>query len=123
MTKIPTENDTAAQLEQRLSSLKIEHANALEAVDKAKALLRERKPFVWNATHLSAQMRTKTLDLLYAYHASVQLVYLERPRAELLSRNHRRDTSLSNKALECMLFKWEVPYLTEAHQVSYLTDV
>ena len=96
---------------------------AHHAVDKAKALLRERKPFVWNATHLSAQMRTKTLDLLYAYHASVQLVYLERPRAELLSRNHRRDTSLSNKALECMLFKWEVPYLTEAHQVSYLTDV
>lgn len=96
---------------------------AHHAIDKAKGLLREHKPFVWNATHLSPQMRDKSLDLLFAYHAKVRMVYLERPRAELLHRNHRRDTSLSNKALEGMLFKWEVPLPTEAHQVEYITEV
>lgn len=92
------------------------------AIDKAKALLRRHEPFVFNATHLSQQMRDKTLDLLFAYEAEVELVYLERPRAELLSRNRRRDTSLSNKALEAMLHKWELPLPTEAHAVHYLID-
>ena len=94
---------------------------AHHAIDKAKGLLRRREPFVWNATHLSQQMRDKTLDLLYAYGAEVEVVYLERPRAELLQRNAKRDTSLSNKALEAMVFKWEPPLPTEAHAVSYLT--
>ncbi|MFX1678536.1 AAA family ATPase [Mitsuaria sp. CC2] len=94
---------------------KVAHA----AVDKAKALLRQRAPFVWNATHLSQQMRDKTLDLLFAYGAQVEIVYLERPRAELLRRNDRRDTSLSNGALQGMLRKWELPVPTEAHAVRY----
>lgn len=96
-----------------------EGAVAHAAVDKAKALLREHAPFVWNATHLSQQMRDKTLDLLFAYGAEVEIVYLERPRAELLRRNGRRDTSLSNTALQGMLRKWELPVPTEAHAVRY----
>ncbi len=90
------------------------------AVDKAKELLRKKQAFVWNATNLSLQMREKTLGLLYAYGAEVELVYLEQPRAELLRRNSKRDTSLSNKALEGMLGKWELPLPTEAHEVRYV---
>ncbi|MEN5160123.1 AAA family ATPase [Achromobacter spanius] len=89
------------------------------AVDRAKALLRARAPFVWNATNLSELMRKKTLDLLYAYQADVELVYLEKPRAELLRRNARRDTSLSNKTLTGMLLRWDLPLPTEAHRVVY----
>ncbi|MEN4921209.1 AAA family ATPase [Achromobacter spanius] len=90
------------------------------ATDRAKALLRARAPFVWNATNLSELMRKKTLDLLYAYQAEVELVYLEKPRAELLRRNSRRDTSLSNKTLTGMLHRWDLPLPTEAHRVAYL---
>ena len=90
------------------------------AIDRAKELLRAKKPFVWNATHVSAQMRKKTLDLLYQYNAEVEIVYLEQQKQELFSRNSKRDTSLSNKAIEKMLFRWEVPLPTEAHQVTYL---
>ena len=89
------------------------------AVDRAKDLLRRRQPFVWNATNLSELMRKKTLDLLYDYHAEVDLVYLEQPRAELLRRNTRRDTSLSNKTLTAMLHRWDLPLPTEAHRVVY----
>lgn len=89
------------------------------AVDKAKDLLRRKAPFVWNATHLSQQMRDKTLNLLFAYNAEVELVYLEKPRSELLQRNSRRDTSLTNKALEAMTLKWELPTPVEAHAVRY----
>jgi predicted kinase len=93
---------------------------AHHAVDQAKALLREKAPFVWNATHLSESMRKKTLDLLFAYNAEVEIVYLEKPRAELLRRNTKRDTSLSNKTLEGMLYRWDLPLPTEAHRVRYL---
>lgn len=95
---------------------------AHHAVDKAKDLLRAKSPFVWNATHISQSMRDKSLDLLFAYGAEVELVYLERSRQELLHRNARRDTSLTNKALQGMLHKWELPLPTEAHSVRYLAD-
>ena len=90
------------------------------AVDKAKSLLRQQAPFVWDATHLSEQMRQKTLGLLYQYGAEVELIYLERARGDLLRRNAKRDTSLSNKALEAMTLKWEIPLPFEAHHVEYL---
>lgn len=95
---------------------------AHRAFDKAKDLLRARAPFVFNATHLSEQMRSRTLDLLYAYHAEVEVVYLERPRAELLARNSKRDSSLTNKTLQAMVLKWEPPMPTEAHAVRYVVD-
>ena len=95
---------------------------AHHAIDKAKSLLREKAPFVWNATHLSNDMRGKTLDLLYAYDAQVRLVYLEAPQAVVLSRNRQRDTTLTNKDLLRMLHRWEVPMPWEAHRVEYLVD-
>jgi predicted kinase len=90
------------------------------AVDKAKDLLRTGAPFVWNATNTGSQLREKALSLLYAYHAEVEVVYLERPRAELFSRNTRRDSSLTNKGIESMLLKWEPPLPTETHAITYL---
>lgn len=93
------------------------------AVDKAKSLLREKVPFVWNATHLSAQMLEKSLSLLFAYNAQVEIVYLEQPLETLLARNTRRDTTLSNKALMSLIPKWEVPLPTQAHCVRYFASL
>ena len=92
---------------------------AHRAVDKAKALLRRQEPFVWNATHLSEKMRSKTLDLLYAYDANVRLVYLEVPCATLFKRNAARETTLKQRDLERMMHRWEVPLPWEAHEVRY----
>lgn len=96
-------------------------AAAHHAVDLAKSLLREGKPFVWNATHLSVQMRSKTVDLLFAYGARVEIVHLEQSWEVIMQRNRRRDTSLTNAGIEKMLWRWEAPLPTEAHAVSYLT--
>ena len=94
-------------------------AVAHRALEKAKDLLRKKAPFVWNATHLSGQMRKKTLDLLYAYNADVTLVYLESPENVVKSRNAKRDTTLSNARIDTMLLRWEVPSPIEAHNVEY----
>lgn len=92
---------------------------AHHATDRAKELLRAKEPFVWNATNLGTQMRSKTLNLLHDYHADVRLVYLEQPERVLYDRNSSRDSSLSNKSLRQMLFKWEVPLPWEALKVEY----
>ncbi|WP_120968358.1 AAA family ATPase [Comamonas sp. lk] len=99
-----------------------EGAAAHRAVDKAKSLLRTKAAFVWNATHLSKQMRGKSLDLCLAYGAQVELVHLEASKPALLARNSQRNTSLSNAALLGMLHKWEVPLPTEAHGLQLLVN-
>ncbi len=99
-----------------------EGAAAHHAVDKAKALLRAGQPFVWNATHLSRQMRGKTVDLCLAYGARVELVHLEASRPTLLARNRARDTTLTNAALLTLLQRWDVSLPTEAHALSLLVN-
>lgn len=99
-----------------------EGAAAHLAVDKARALLRAGAPFVWNATHLSRQMRDKSVDLCLAYGARVQLVHLEAAKPVLLERNRNRDTTLSNAALLSMLHRWDVPLPTEAHGLQLLAS-
>lgn len=89
---------------------------------QVKQWLRNKQDFVWNATHLSRDIRQKALDLLYAYQANVHIVYLEQPEQTLYRRNIKRDTSLSNSKLQLMFNKWEIPLPTEAHQVSYIIN-
>jgi len=88
-------------------------------IDRAKELLRNKQPFIWNATHISSQMRNKTLDLLYNYNATVKLVYLEAPEIEIKKRNSARDTTLPNAKIDEMLFRWEVPTPIESHEIIY----
>ena len=87
--------------------------------EKMRELLRQKTPFVINATHLSQQIRTRTLDLLEAYGARTKIVYLEEPMAVLLSRNKARGSSLSNAKLLGMLSHWEVPGMTEVDALEF----
>ncbi|GBG14548.1 multifunctional CCA protein [Novimethylophilus kurashikiensis] len=89
------------------------------AVDRAKELLRKKASFIWNATNISHLMRTKCLDLLLAYGAEVTIVYLESPEHTIKQRNNKRDTTLTNAAIDKMLHRWEVPLESEAHDVRY----
>jgi predicted kinase len=93
---------------------------AHHALDKARQLLRERRDFVFNATHLSETLRQRNLDLAFGYGATVEIVHLEQTRAVLLARNSKRDSSLPNQALLAMLHRWEPPTPVEAHQVRLL---
>lgn len=93
------------------------------AIDQAKEHLRKSEPFIWNATHISSEMRQKTLSLLMDYDANIKIVYLEQPFDMLMSRNTARDSTLKNKTIEQMLFKWSVPSKKEAHEVDYLVNL
>ena len=87
------------------------------ASEQAREFLRRKEPFVWNATNLSWKLRRQTVDLLADYGARIKIVYLEASEAVLQARNSGREHPVPAAAIERMLRRWDMPDITEAHQV------
>lgn len=90
------------------------------ARELAREHLRRRQSFIWNATSLSREHRDQLISLCAAYHARLRIVYIEVPAARQAAQNAARENSVPPAAIQRMLDFWEVPDLTEAHQVDYL---
>lgn len=90
-----------------------------QAKEDARILLREKKPFVWNATNISRQLRTQLIGLFTAYGARVKIVYLEVPWQQWKQQNAGREHAVPEAVIERMAAKLEVPQPDEAHCVEY----
>lgn len=90
------------------------------AREKAREYLRHKQSFIWNATNISRQMRAHCLNLCAAYHARIRLVYLETSEANLLAQNQARAASVPASVITKLFRRWEVPDVTEAHQVEWV---
>ncbi len=85
----------------------------------AREHLRKGQPFVWNATNVSRQLRGGLIDLFAAYHARVRIVYVETTAALHGEQNRHRPSPVPELVIERLRDRWDVPDLTEAHQVDY----
>jgi predicted kinase len=74
---------------------------------------------VWNATNLSREVCRQVVRLLASYDARIQIVYVESPAATLFDQNRARERVVPHK-VEKLLGRWEVPDLTEAHEVVHV---
>ncbi len=90
------------------------------ALNQARVFLRDRQPFIWNATNLLRETRKKLITLFSDYKARVHIYYLEVPYHELLERNQIRTRYIPDKALEEMIRKLEPPEPWEAEKVTIL---
>lgn len=90
--------------------------------DKMKELLRNKQDFVFNATNLISALRMKSLGLFHNYNAYTNIICIEAPYKEVLQRNNARESSIPNSKIEQMLFKWELPQNTEAHEITYVDN-
>ncbi len=90
-----------------------------QAKEQARAFLRRREPFVWNATCLTPQ-RARLVSLFEDYGARVRIVYLEAPWEENLSRNASRPFSVPESVIGRMLDTLEPPLPPEAQAVEWL---
>ena len=90
-----------------------------EAKQRAKALLRERRSFVWNATNLSRDIRSQLVDIFTAYHARTRIVYVDASFDRLHSQNSSREDAVPPNAIDRMLDRWEPLDPTEAAQVEW----
>lgn len=71
--------------------------------------MRQRKPFIWNATNIIQETRQRLVSLFAGYGARVHIVYLEAPYQELLDRNRKRARYIPEPVLEDMIRKLELP--------------
>lgn len=90
------------------------------AAERAKALLRQRIPFAWNATSVSQSLRARQLELFSRYGARVRIVYLETGWETGLARNAARAEAVPEAAIERMLERLEPPERWEAARVDWL---
>lgn len=90
------------------------------AREKAREYLRRKQSFIWNATNISRQMRAHCLSLCAAYNARIRIVYLETSEENLFAQNRSRAASVPTQVINKLIGRWEVPDLTEAHQVDWI---
>jgi len=91
------------------------------ARERARALLRKQRSFVWNATNTTKMLRGQLIDLFVGYGARVHIVYVETSMQDLLSRNATRQAMVPEQVIYKLLRKLEVPDCTEAHIVEWIT--
>ena len=89
---------------------------------QAKEYLRARTSFVFNATNLNRDLRSKWLPMFADYGARVHLIYLEVPYTQLLSQNRNREYSVPNDVIHRMINKLEIPDYSEAHTVDFVVS-
>lgn len=95
-------------------------AVAAAAQALARAYLRQKTPFVWNATGLTPALRGKVVSLCERYGAAVRIVFLETGWEEGLRRNEGRTARVPRPAVERMLERLTPPERWEARQVTWL---
>lgn len=88
--------------------------------ERARALLREKRPFIWNATSLTRQTRSGWVRLFESYRARVKIVYLETGWEENIRRNRERRDAVPESVLSGMLQKIEPPLPDEARAAEWI---
>ena len=89
------------------------------AREQAKALLRAKRPFVWNATSLTG-LRAQQVELFERYRARVRIVYLETKWDENLRRNADRAAAVPEEVIGRMLDRLEPPERWEAQEIEWI---
>jgi putative nucleotidyltransferase with HDIG domain len=112
----------AIRLEQDIDPAANQGAVVSAAKAQARVLLRRRQPFTWNATNLTRRLRDPLIDLVLAYGARAQIVYLDAPLERVLQRNLQRATPVPETVIRRLAARAEPPDLTEAHTLSIIAS-
>ncbi len=90
--------------------------------EQAKVFMRKKQSFVFNATNLTKDRRSKWISLFTDYKAKVKIIYIEVPYKQLMKQNHNRTYKVPEKVIENMIAKLEIPNYSEAHDIEYVVN-
>lgn len=94
-----------------------------EAKARAKAYLRQRQSFIWDATNTSRDLRGGLIALFANYGATTRIVYVEAPSwAQTFARNRARERPVPEHVIFHLAERLEIPSSAEAHRVEYVVD-
>ncbi|WP_170328694.1 AAA family ATPase [Ruegeria arenilitoris] len=88
------------------------------AHERARTYLRAGRGFVWNATNVTRQNRSRILRLLRDYNARIEIVYLEVDPEQLSQQNRNRPDAVPDAVIDHLAKKLEPPEAWEAHRVT-----
>ncbi|GCE25538.1 hypothetical protein KDA_10220 [Dictyobacter alpinus] len=91
------------------------------ARERAREYMRKNQSFVWNGTNVTRLLRRQLIDFFISYGARTHIVYLQAPYDVILKRNSERHASVPSSVISKLAGKLEVPDITEAHQVEWIT--
>lgn len=87
------------------------------AQERAREYLRSGADFVWNATNVTRQNRSRVLRLLRDYNARIEIVYVEVGPDQLYRQNRDRPDAVPDAAIDRLARKLEPPEAWEAHSI------
>jgi predicted kinase len=87
------------------------------ARERCREFLREGSSFAFNATNTMRQTRGRWLELFAAYHARIEVVYLEPQFAKILRQNKTRDNAVPESVIRRLAEKCEPPTWLECHNL------
>ena len=90
--------------------------------EKTKEFMRQKQSFVFNATNINTDRRSKWISLFLEYKARVKIIYLEVPYETLLQQNRNREHQVPESVIEKMLGQLEIPSPQEAHEIEYVVQ-
>ncbi|MEZ6141147.1 MAG: AAA family ATPase [Zavarzinella sp.] len=85
--------------------------------DAAIQCLKRGENFIWNAPHLTRVSRAECAKVCRDHHARLRIVHIETPYQQLIHQNNQRPRPVPVHVIDRMTDRWEVPDLSEAHQV------
>jgi len=90
------------------------------AMEEARANLRARRRFVWNATNISRLNRDKAIGLCLDYDAFVEIHAFDPQPDRLFAQNRSREGQVPQAVIERLIRTWEPPSILEAHRVLWI---
>ena len=91
------------------------------AKEEAREHLRKKRPFIWNATSISYELRGGLISLFEGYGASVRTIFLETSLETELARNKSREAVVPEPVIHKMLSRLEIPERYECEAVEWKT--
>lgn len=92
------------------------------ANERAKQFLRQKQSFVWNATNLTRDLRSKPLRLFTDYGARTIIHYIEVSHDIQKAQNKNRDKAVPENVIQNLLYKWQPPEPWEAVEVIWQAE-
>lgn len=96
------------------------YAVVREALSRAKAYLRKKQNFVWDATSIIRAHRDQVHSLARNYGFRVRCVYVEAPMDTVLRQNKERDRVVPEEYVLKQMKRLEMPQVSEFYDVEYV---
>jgi len=90
------------------------------AKERAKVFLRKGESFVWNATNITYDMRSKLIDTFLPYNPYITIIYKISDLKTVLKQNKERESVVPDNVIFKSFRKLEIPKQYEAHEVLYV---